>query len=75
MSRDMNINPKSAFVLLHKLRETMARSSMTATNWQAPVEVDGAYLRGRFLVRLDQMALRGMSSGGNEALSSDYLLG
>jgi transposase-like protein len=46
MSRDMNINPKSAFVLLHKLREamgaTLADGELTGT-----VEVDGAYFSKR----------------------------
>jgi transposase-like protein len=42
MARDMNINPKSAFVLLHKLREavggTIGTDELTGT-----VEIDGAY--------------------------------
>src|SRR5205814_2936550 len=46
MSRDMNINPKSAFVLLHKLREamgaTLADGELTGT-----VEIDGAYFSKR----------------------------
>src|SRR5436190_2032649 len=46
MSRDMNINPKSSFVLLHKLREamgaTLADGELTGT-----VEIDGAYFSKR----------------------------
>jgi transposase-like protein len=46
MARDMNINPKSAFVLLHKLREAMGAevhgdSELGGADRQA--EVDGAY--------------------------------
>ena len=45
MSRDMNINPKSAFVLLHKLREAMgADRSGRLTSWPATIEIDGAYV-------------------------------
>ena len=38
ISRDLNINPKSAFVLLHKLREAMGSGFRTLTrpNCQAP---------------------------------------
>jgi transposase-like protein len=42
MARDMNINPKSAFVLLHKLREAMA-SMISGDELQGEVEIDGAY--------------------------------
>jgi transposase-like protein len=46
MSRDMNINPKSAFVLLHKLREAISAEvhgddELGGADRQA--EVDGAY--------------------------------
>lgn len=46
MARDMNINPKSAFVLLHKLREAMGAevhgdNELGGADRQA--EVDGAY--------------------------------
>ncbi len=43
MARDMNINPKSAFVLLHKLREAMASMIDDGTELQGEVEIDGAY--------------------------------
>src|SRR5207302_249326 len=48
ISRDLNINPKSSFVLLHKLREAM---SLQVHNPDSPelsgtVEVDGAYFGG-----------------------------
>src|ERR1700676_1278554 len=43
MSRDMNINPKSAFVLLHKLREAMGAEVAALDELAGEVEVDGAY--------------------------------
>src|SRR3984893_16534166 len=43
MARDMNINPKSAFVLLHKLREAMASMIDDGTELQGEVEIDGAF--------------------------------
>src|SRR5258708_269182 len=46
MSRDMNINPKSAFVLLHKLREAMGATIHDGTELGGTVEVDGAYFGG-----------------------------
>lgn len=42
MARDMNINPKSAFVLLHKLREAMGATA-GSDELAGTVEVDGAY--------------------------------
>jgi transposase-like protein len=42
MARDMNINPKSAFVLLHKLREAMG-GAIGADELAGTVEIDGAY--------------------------------
>jgi transposase-like protein len=42
MSRDMNINPKSAFVLLHKLRSVMGVPD-GADELTGAVEIDGAY--------------------------------
>jgi transposase-like protein len=42
MARDMNINPKSAFVLLHKLREAMG-TTIGTDELAGMVEVDGAY--------------------------------
>jgi hypothetical protein len=44
MSRDMNINPKSAFVLLHKLREAMGAEIAAGSELAGEVEVDGAFL-------------------------------
>lgn len=41
MACDMNINPKSAFVLLHKLREAMGAAA--GTDVAGTVEIDGAY--------------------------------
>ena len=41
MSRDMNINPKSAFVLLHKLREAMGATVHDGGELSNAVEVDG----------------------------------
>jgi ISXO2-like transposase domain/Transposase zinc-ribbon domain len=46
MSRDMNINPKSAFVLLHKLREAMGATVHAGDELSGTVEVDGAYFGG-----------------------------
>jgi transposase-like protein len=46
MSRDMNINPKSAFVLLHKLRESMGATIHDGSELGGTVEVDGAYFGG-----------------------------
>ena len=42
MARDMNINPKSDFVLLHKLREAMS-ATIGSDELAGTVEVDGAY--------------------------------
>jgi transposase-like protein len=47
MSRDMNINPKSAFVLLHKLREAMGAEIAAGGELSGEVEVDGAYFGSR----------------------------
>jgi transposase-like protein len=44
MSRDMNINPKSAFVLLHKLHEAMGAEIAAGNELSGEVEVDGAYI-------------------------------
>jgi hypothetical protein len=46
MSRDMNINPKSAFVLLHKLREAMG-ATLDDGELSGVVEIDGAYFSKR----------------------------
>ncbi len=42
MARDMNINPKSAFVLLHKLREAMG-ATIGSDELVGTVEIDGTY--------------------------------
>src|SRR3954470_15148752 len=47
MSRDMNINPKSAFVLLHKLREAMGAEIAATGERAGEVEIDGAYFASR----------------------------
>lgn len=47
MSRDMNINPKSAFVLLHKLREAMGAEIEATDELAGEVEIDGAYFGSR----------------------------
>jgi hypothetical protein len=44
MSRTMNINPKSAFVLLHKLREAMGVTVNDGDELTGTVEIDGAYV-------------------------------
>jgi transposase-like protein len=47
MSRNMNINPKSAFVLLHKLREAMGAEIAATGELSGEVEVDGAFFGSR----------------------------
>src|SRR5216683_1361194 len=47
MARDMNINPKSAFVLLHKLREVMGAVVIDGDELAGEVEIDGAYFGSR----------------------------
>ena len=46
MSRDMNINPKSAFVMLHKLREAMGAEVHSGPELSGIVEVDGCFVGG-----------------------------
>jgi len=48
ISRDLNINPKSSFVLLHKLREAMGSQihNPDEPELSGTVEVDGAYFGG-----------------------------
>ena len=48
MARDMNINPKSAFVLLHKLREAMGAVQTRPGELGGTVEIDGMYTRGHY---------------------------
>jgi transposase-like protein len=45
VSRDLNVQYKTAFVLCHKLREAMASKQLTWT-LQGEVEIDGAYFGG-----------------------------
>lgn len=45
LSRDLGINPKSAFVLAHKIREALTAETADAT-LSGEVEVDGAYFLG-----------------------------
>jgi transposase-like protein len=48
ISRDLNINPNSSFVLLHKLREAMASQvhNPDEPELSSEVQVDGAYFGG-----------------------------
>jgi transposase-like protein len=48
ISRDLNINPKSSFVLLHKLRETMGSQvhNPDEPELSGEVQIDGAYFGG-----------------------------
>jgi hypothetical protein len=46
MSRHMKINPKSAFVLLHKLREAMGTTVHDGSELSGVVEIDGCYVGG-----------------------------
>jgi transposase-like protein len=65
MSRDMNINPKSAFVLLHKLREAMGLKVHDGEELAGTVEVDGAYVGGHVKPenrKVDRVNLRGIDS-------------
>src|SRR6266852_444701 len=48
MARDMNINPKSAFVLLHKLRQAMGAVVEAGGELSGIVEIDGMYTRGHY---------------------------
>jgi transposase-like protein len=45
ISRDLNVQYKTAFVLCHKLREAMASKQLTFT-LEGEVEIDGAYFGG-----------------------------
>lgn len=45
LSRDLNVQYKTAFVLMHKLREAMAVETAD-TKLSNTVEVDGAYFGG-----------------------------
>lgn len=45
MSRDLNVQYKTAFVLCHKLREAMASNQLTFT-MEGEVEIDGSYYGG-----------------------------
>lgn len=45
ISRDLNVQPKTAFVLLHKLREALG-TLQHALNLTGEVEMDGAYYGG-----------------------------
>jgi hypothetical protein len=47
MSRDMNVGPKSIFVMLHKLREAMGSTLDDGSELAGEVEVDGAYFGSR----------------------------
>jgi transposase-like protein len=48
ISRDLNVNPKSSFVLLHKLREAMGSQihNPDEPELSGTVQVDGAYFGG-----------------------------
>jgi transposase-like protein len=48
ISRDLNINPKSSFVLLHKIREAMGSQvhNPDEPELSGTVEIDGAYFGG-----------------------------
>lgn len=46
LSRDLDVQYKTAFVLAHKLRETMAGEQALADKLAGEVEVDGAYFGG-----------------------------
>jgi len=45
LSRDLGINPKTAFVLAHKIREALAAETAGAT-LSGEIEVDGCYVGG-----------------------------
>ena len=46
LSRDLDCQYKTAFVLAHKLREAMAQEVQTGEVLQGHVEIDGAYFGG-----------------------------
>ena len=52
MSRNMNIGPKSIFVMLHKLREAMGATLNDGSELAGEVEVDGAYFGSRIRQRI-----------------------
>lgn len=47
MSRNMNVGPKSIFVMLHKLREAMGATLDDGRELAGEVEIDGAYFGSR----------------------------
>ena len=49
LSRDLDCQYKTAFVLAHKLREAMAEEIQTSEVMEGHVEVDGAYFGGHVL--------------------------
>jgi transposase-like protein len=61
LSRDMNINPKSAFVLLHKLREAMGAVLAGGDELAGAVEIDGAYSVLLFGQRIGSAPTKGSS--------------
>jgi transposase-like protein len=46
LSRDLNVQYKTAFVLAHKIREAMGSAQMAAGELRGVVEVDGGYFGG-----------------------------
>ncbi len=48
LSRDLDCQYKTAFVLAHKLREAMAQEVQTGEVLDGHVEMDGAYFGGQF---------------------------
>jgi len=46
LSRDLGVQYKTAFVLVHKMREAMDRENVLGPQLQGEVEIDGAYFAG-----------------------------
>jgi transposase-like protein len=69
MSRDMDINPKSAFVLLHKLREAMGATVHDGPELSGIVEVD--FKHGEMTQRIyDALRERGEIASADIAVAS-----
>ncbi|MDD5272364.1 MAG: IS1595 family transposase, partial [Methylovulum sp.] len=46
LSRDLDVQYKTAFVLMHKIRESLGANSDSADKLEGVVEIDGAYVNG-----------------------------
>lgn len=58
LSRDLDCQYKTAFVLAHKLREAMAQEVQTGEVLDGHVEIDGAYFGGHIAPRTPRLTVR-----------------